>query len=86
MHHSALGNTSANEGGSLALGMEHGRNRVPAALADDHNDLALAALILSEAAIKALLFAIGGLDVAAEISAINFGLLPSPPTMRAFAP
>jgi hypothetical protein len=58
------------------------RNRVPAALTDDDNDLALAVLILSEAAIKAFFFPIGGLHVAAKVSAVDFSRLAFPPTMR----
>jgi hypothetical protein len=49
VHHSPLGNTGANEGGSLAFGMEHGWNRVPATLANDDNNLALAVLIAGAA-------------------------------------
>ena len=54
------------------FGAEHGRERVAAALADDDDDLALAVLIASEAAVPAILFQIGGLHVAAEIAAIDF--------------
>jgi hypothetical protein len=61
MHHSPLGNTCANEGRSLAFGMEHGWNRVPAALANDYNDLALAALIALQTTVATVFFLIGGL-------------------------
>jgi len=55
VHHSPLGNTGANKGGSLAFGIELGRNRVPAALANDHHDLALAVLVTGETAVNARL-------------------------------
>jgi hypothetical protein len=54
--------------------MEHGWNRVPATLANDHNNLALAVLIANEAAVAAIFLLVGGFDVAAEITAIHFGL------------
>jgi hypothetical protein len=50
MNNSPLRNTGANEGRSLAFGVEHGWNRGPAALAHDNDNLALAVLIASEAA------------------------------------
>jgi hypothetical protein len=54
VHHSPLGYTGANEGRSLALGVEHRRNRVPTALTYDDNDLALAVLIAGKAAVNAI--------------------------------
>ena len=74
MHHSPLGNTGANEGGSLALGMEHGWNRLAAALPHDDNDLTLAILIASETAVDAIFLQIGGLDIPSKISPIDLGL------------
>jgi Domain of unknown function (DUF6471) len=65
VNNSPLGNTGANEGGSLAFGMEHGWNRVPATLANDDNDLALAVLIAGEAAVDTIFLEVGGFDVAA---------------------
>jgi Patatin-like phospholipase len=45
----------------LAFGVENGWNRVPAALANDDHDLALAVLVTGKAAVDALLFQVGGL-------------------------
>src|ERR1700682_4554194 len=42
---------------------------------DDDHDLALAVLIFGKATINALLFQVGGLDVAAEIFAVDFSRL-----------
>jgi hypothetical protein len=78
VHHSPLGYTGANEGRSLALEVEHRRNRVPAALTYDDNNLALAVLIASETTVSALLLHVGGLHVTAEIAAINFGFFAFP--------
>jgi hypothetical protein len=54
--------------------MEHGRNRVPAALAYDDNNLTLAILIASETTVDAICLEVGGLDVSPKISAINLSL------------
>jgi hypothetical protein len=42
----------------------------------------LAILVASETAINSAFLEVGGLDVAAEVAAINLGFLPSPPTTR----
>lgn len=78
MNRGALGNTGANEGGSLALAVEHGRNGVAAPLANDNHHLALAGLVLSETAVLAIFLEVGGLHVATEIAAINLGLFALP--------
>jgi hypothetical protein len=58
--------------------VEHCWNRVPAALTYDYNNHALAVLIASETAINPIFLEVGGLHVAAEIPAINFGLFAFP--------
>ena len=68
MYNRPLGNTGANEGGSLAFGMENGWNRVTAALAYNDDDLTLANLIASETAVDAMFLQIGWLHVAAKIT------------------
>ena len=57
----------------LAFRLEHGRDRVAVALANDDDDLALAVLILREATVAAVLLVVRRLDVAAEIAAVDFG-------------
>jgi hypothetical protein len=54
------------------MAQTHCRDRITATFADHDNDLAFTVLIVSKAAINALLFKVGGLHIAAEISAINF--------------
>ena len=55
--------------------LEHGRQAVAAVLADHDDDLALAGLVFGQAAVTAVLAQVGGLHVAAEIGAIDCGLL-----------
>jgi hypothetical protein len=45
----------------LAFGSEHGRDRIAATLADDHNHLALAVLVTGKAAVDTLFFRLAGL-------------------------
>ena len=59
----------------LAFRVEHGRDRIAAALADDNHHLALAALVAGVAAVKSIGLHVGGLHVAAEISPINLSNL-----------
>ena len=59
----------------MAFGIEHGRDRIAAALADDDNDLTLAVLVDGETAIDALLLEVGGLHVAAEVAAVHLSRL-----------
>jgi aldehyde dehydrogenase (NAD+) len=58
----------------LALRTKNGGDRIAVALADDDDNLALAVLMASEAAVDAGLFEVGGLHVAAKIAAINLSL------------
>src|SRR4051812_29747648 len=66
----ALGDPSANECRGAAFAVEHGGDRIAAALADDHDHLALAALITGVASVKAIRLHVGGPDVAAEVAAV----------------
>ena len=60
---------------SAATSTEHARQRLAAALADHDDDLALARLVLPQPTIPAVLAAVRGLDVAAEIAAVDLGAL-----------
>lgn len=71
----ALGDARLDECESLALGLEHGRDRTALALADDDNALALAGLVHSKATVAAVLFVVRRLDVSAEIAAVNLAFL-----------
>lgn len=75
MNRAALGDTGADERSGSAFRMEHCRDRVTAALADDHNNLALAGLIAKQATVAAVFLHVGGLGIAAEIAAIDFNRL-----------
>jgi hypothetical protein len=55
--------------------MEHGWNRVPAALTDDNNHFALTVLVANKTTVAAVLFVVCGLEVAAEIAAIDLSCL-----------
>jgi uncharacterized protein DUF6471 len=59
----------------VRLGAEHRRERVAAALTHDNYALALSGLIVGKSPVAPVLSIIGGLHVAAEISAIDFGFL-----------
>lgn len=56
----------------MAFALEHGRDRIAAALADDDDDLALAVLVLEQAAVAPVLAKVRRLHIAAEIAAIDF--------------
>jgi hypothetical protein len=51
------------KGSGCRFGLEHGRQRISRAFADDDNHLALAILIAGEAAINPVFFEIRGIDV-----------------------
>ena len=57
---------------ACAFRAEHGWEGMAITLTNDHDGLAFAVLIASETAIDAILFMICGLDVAAEVAAIDF--------------
>ena len=71
----AMGDAGLDEGRSVAFSLEDGRNRIAVALADDNDALALAVLVDRKAAVAAVLLEIGGLHIAAEITAIHFRCL-----------
>ena len=73
----SLRHLPTNEAQSLNLAAEYTGNCLAAfaALADDDHHLALAALVLAKPAIPAVLSAIGGFDMAAKKSAIDFRFL-----------
>jgi hypothetical protein len=66
---------AADEVKRLIFGAEHAGERYPVALADHHDALPPARLVLPQPAIAPVLAEIGGLDVAAEITAVDLGLL-----------
>jgi hypothetical protein len=68
----AFQNAGAYPGLRRALGLDYGRQGAPAPLANDHNHLARAVLVLREATVPAVLFLVRGLDVAAGIHAVDF--------------
>ena len=74
VQHGALGDAVPDPGQRGALGLEHARQRLAAALADHDDDLALAGLVLGQAAVDAVLGQVGGPHVAAEVGAIDLGL------------
>jgi hypothetical protein len=51
---------------------KHGRDRAAVALVNDDDTLALAVLVLGETTVARFSLVVGGLDVAAEISAVDF--------------
>src|SRR3954462_1069903 len=66
---------AADEVQRLSLIAEHARQCVTATLADHNHDLALAALILAEPAIPAILFPVRRPNMAAEKCTVDFRLL-----------
>ena len=62
----------------MALTLEHARQRIAAALADHHDNLALARLVFGKATVEAIFTLVGRLDVAAEIAAVDFRDPPVP--------
>ena len=74
VQHGALGDAALDPRQRLAFRLEHARQRLAAALADHDHDLALAGLVSAQAAVNAVLLQVGGLHVAAEVGAIDFGL------------
>jgi hypothetical protein len=62
----------------LAFRIENCGDGVTAAFPNYHNNLALAVLVPGQAAITAMCFDIGGLDVAAKVPAIYLGLFTFP--------
>ncbi len=75
MDDGALGDAGLDEAEGRAFRTEHGRNGMAVALANDDDGLPLARLIGGEASITAALGMVRGLAIAAEIGAIDFGLL-----------
>ena len=62
MNRRALGNAGLDESSGAALAAEYGRNRIAAALTDNHDHLALAALVAGVATVKAIGLHVGGLE------------------------
>lgn len=71
----ALGDARAHEVQRRAFRMEDSRDGMAVALANDNDALALAVLVDRKAPVAAVLFEVRGLDVAAEIAAVDFDML-----------
>ena len=64
-------NDALNEGQAIRFRLGHGRNGAALAFARDNHNAALAGLVLGKAAVDPVFFAVGRLNVAAKIAAVD---------------
>jgi hypothetical protein len=70
----AIGHALTDRGKRLILSCGHERKCLAVTLTHDDDNAALAGLIDAKAAVFAVVFVIGGFDVAAKIAAVDFNV------------
>jgi hypothetical protein len=74
MNNGALGDTRADEGNRLALGVENSRDQITTPLANNNRDFPFPLLVAGISAVAAIFLAVGWLYIASKVSSIHFSL------------